>query len=59
MKTALVVIDVQMALAHDDANGAERSCPQAAKNITALLSKFRERGDTVVHVHHHELFFVD
>ena len=53
MKTALVVIDVQMALAHDDANGAERSCPQAEKNITALLSKFRERGDTVVHVHHH------
>jgi nicotinamidase-related amidase len=52
-KTALVVIDVQMALAHDDANGAERSCPQAEQNIKALLSTFRERGDTVIHVHHH------
>jgi len=53
MKTALLVIDVQMALAHDDANGAERSCPQAADNISSLLSAFRERGDTVFHVHHH------
>ena len=53
MKTALLVIDVQMALAHDDASGAERSCPQAEQNITSLLATFRERGDTVVHVHHH------
>ncbi len=53
MKTALLVIDVQMALAHDDANGAERSCPQAADNISALLAVFRERGDAVFHVHHH------
>ena len=53
MKTALLVIDVQMALAMDDANGAERSCPQAEENITALLGAFRERGDKVVHVHHH------
>ena len=53
MKTALLVIDVQMALAHEDANGAERSCPQAADNISALLAAFRERGDAVFHVHHH------
>lgn len=53
MKTALLVIDVQMALAHDDANGAERSCPQAADNITSLLTTFRERGDAIFHVHHH------
>ena len=53
MKTALLVIDVQMALAHEDANGAERSCPQAADNISALLTAFRERGDAVFHVHHH------
>lgn len=53
MKTALLVIDVQMALAHDDANGAERSCPQAADNISSLLAAFRERGDEVVHIHHH------
>jgi len=53
MKTALLVIDVQMALAYDDANGAERSCPQAADNISSLLAAFRERGDEVIHVHHH------
>jgi nicotinamidase-related amidase len=55
MKTALLVIDVQMALAHDDADGAERSCPEAAPNITALLAAFRERGDPIAHVHHHGL----
>ncbi len=55
MNTALLVIDVQMALAHDDANGASRSCPDAERNITALLTGFRERGDAVIHVHHHAL----
>jgi nicotinamidase-related amidase len=53
MKTALLVIDVQMALANDDAAGAERSCPEASENITSLLAKFRDRGDMIVHVHHH------
>lgn len=55
MKTALLVIDVQMALAHDDANGAERSCLEAESNISILLSEFRKRADTVVHIHHHGL----
>lgn len=53
MKTALLVIDVQMALAHEDDAGAERSCPEAEGNIARLLEKFRSAGDTVVHVHHH------
>ena len=53
MKTALLVIDVQMALAHEDAAGAERSCPEAESNIARLLEKFRSAGETVVHVHHH------
>lgn len=53
MKTALLVIDVQMALAHDDANGAERSCPQAEENISRLLATFRDTGDEVIHIHHH------
>ncbi len=53
MKTALLVIDVQMALAHDDAAGAARSCPEAAGNIERLLNHFRANGDKVVHVHHH------
>lgn len=55
MKTALLVIDVQMALAADDANGAERSCPQAEQNITSLLETFRNRKDMIVHIHHHGL----
>lgn len=54
-KTALLVIDVQMALAHEDANGAERSCPQAQENIGTLLAAFRDRGETVIHIHHHGL----
>lgn len=53
MKTALLVIDVQMALAHEDAAGSERSCPEAEGNIALLLEKFRSSGDTVVHIHHH------
>lgn len=53
MKTALLVIDVQMALAHEDAYGAARSCPEASENIGRLLSKFRAAGDKIVHVHHH------
>ncbi len=53
MKTALLVIDVQMALATEDAAGAERSCPEAEDNIASLLKKFRASGDHVVHIHHH------
>lgn len=55
MKTALLVIDVQMAFIDDDANGASRSCPDAERNVATLLSEFRERGDRVVHIHHHAL----
>ncbi len=53
MKSALLVIDVQMALADEDASGTERSCPQAEQNIAALLKKFRATGKQVVHIHHH------
>lgn len=53
MKTALLVIDVQMALAHEDAAGATRSCPEASGNIGRLLAQFRASGDTIIHVHHH------
>lgn len=53
MKLALLVIDVQMALAHEDASGTERSCPEAEDNIAALLQKFRQSDETVVHIHHH------
>ena len=53
MKTALIVIDVQMALANEDASGTARSCPEAEANIARLLSSFRDGGQTVIHVHHH------
>lgn len=53
MTTALLVIDVQMALATEDAAGRERSCPEAEGNIAALLERFRKSGAPVVHVHHH------
>ena len=55
MKTALLVIDVQMAFVADDAAGAARSCPEASDNIARLLAAFRERGDPVIHIHHHGL----
>ena len=53
MKTALLVIDVQMAFVHDDANGAFRSNPAASENIASLLAEYRQRGDKVIHIHHH------
>lgn len=55
MKTALLVIDVQMALAHDDAAGAERSCPEAETNIAKLMAHFRNIEGKVIHIHHHGL----
>ena len=55
MKSALLVIDVQMAFVHDDANGASRSCPDAENNVAKLLSHFREQDNKVVHIHHHAL----
>lgn len=53
MTTALLVIDVQMALAAEDAAGAERSCPEAETNIASLLERFRNSGQPVIHIHHH------
>lgn len=55
MKTALLVIDVQMAFVHDDNNGASRSCLQAEDNVANLLQQFRGSGDKIVHIHHHAL----
>lgn len=53
MKTALLVIDVQMGFVQRDAAGTLRSCLQAEPNIAALLTAFRASGDTVIHIHHH------
>ena len=43
MKTALLVIDVQMAFVHRDAAGTPRSCLQAEQNIGVMLTDFRGR----------------
>lgn len=53
MKTAPLVIDGQMAVAHEDATGTELSCPGPEENIALLLEKFRGAGDTLVYIHHH------
>jgi nicotinamidase-related amidase len=55
MKTALLIIDVQMGFAHRDAAGTPRSCPQAEQNIATLLTAFRASEDTVIHIHHHSM----
>ena len=55
MKTALLVIDVQMAFVEEDSQGASRSCLNAENNIASLLNAFRNNGDTVIHIHHHGL----
>ena len=51
--TALMIIDVQMAFVHRDAQGAERTTPEAERNIARLLATFRDAGGAVIHVHHH------
>ncbi len=51
MKTALLVIDVQMGFVFRDAEGTLRSCPEAEQNIGALLSTFRGQGLPVFHIH--------
>lgn len=50
--TALMVIDVQMAFAHRDAQGAARTTPEAEQNISRLLASFRDGRAPVIHVHH-------
>lgn len=55
MKTALLVIDVQMGFVHRDAAGIPRSCPQAEQNIGVLLTAFRAGEGTVIHIHHHTM----
>ena len=52
-RTALLVIDVQMAFVHIDEGGLARSTPQAESNIRRLLEKFRDGGGRIIHIHHH------
>ena len=52
MKTALLVIDMQMGMASRTASGRPRANPEAEHHVAALLALFRARGLLVVHVHH-------
>ena len=52
-KTALLVIDVQMAFVHRDENKEPRSAPGAEANIAQLLGAFRKADLEIIHVHHH------
>ncbi|MGL6208355.1 MAG: isochorismatase family protein, partial [Paracoccaceae bacterium] len=52
MATALLVIDMQMGMAHRMAAGRTPVTPDAEANMAALLALFRARGLSVVHVHH-------
>ena len=54
-KTALLVIDVQMAFVHRDEQGVPRSTPMAETNIRRLLEGFRNVGGKIIHIHHHSL----
>ncbi len=54
MTTALLVIDMQMGMAHRTATGRARANPAAEDNVAALLALFRVRGLPVVHVHHND-----
>lgn len=52
-KTALLVIDVQMAFVHRDEKNEPRSAPEAEDNIARLLKVFRQADLKICHIHHH------
>lgn len=52
MTTALLVIDMQMGMAHRIAAGRALAEPEAEARVADLLALFRARGAPVVHVHH-------
>lgn len=52
MATALLLIDMQMGMAHRTAQGRPRANPQAETQVASLLALFRAKGLPVVHVFH-------
>jgi nicotinamidase-related amidase len=54
VKTALIVIDMQMGMAERIASGRQQANPDAESNIASLLALFRHNGLPVIHVLHDE-----
>jgi len=52
-KTALMIIDVQMAFVHRYEAGAPRTTPMAENNIGRHLDWFRSASGKTIHIHHH------
>lgn len=52
MVTALLVLDMQMEMAHRTLAGRERVNVDAETHVADLLALFRARGLPVIHVHH-------
>ncbi|MDP2737722.1 MAG: cysteine hydrolase family protein, partial [Pseudorhodobacter sp.] len=53
-RTALVIIDMQQAMADRIADGRDCANPEAGTRIAALAADFRARGLPVLHVRHHD-----
>jgi nicotinamidase-related amidase len=53
MTTALVVIDLQLGMQADVAEGFPWANPDAVGTASRILAAFRSAGQPVVHIHHH------
>ncbi|WFS00899.1 isochorismatase family protein [Rhizobium tumorigenes] len=54
MKTALVIIDMQMLMQHRIEAGRDHVNGDAAGKIAALARSFREKGRAVIHIRHRD-----
>ncbi|HEY0275215.1 MAG TPA: isochorismatase family protein [Paenirhodobacter sp.] len=55
MTTALVIIDMQMAMLHRIEAGRDHVNPDAPARIAALAAAFRQAGRPVVHIRHRDV----
>lgn len=54
MKTALVIIDMQMIMQERIDSGREHINPEAPRKIVALVDAFRKAGNAIIHVRHQD-----
>jgi nicotinamidase-related amidase len=54
MKTALVIVDMQMVMQERLDAGRQHVSPDAPKNVAALVAAYRQAGKPVFHVRHEE-----